>query len=51
VAISAWSLVHGLVALLISGRIPVRAGQHDPQQIAVAVTSLFIQALMPPPTR
>jgi AcrR family transcriptional regulator len=51
VAISAWSLVHGLAALLINGRIAVRAGQNDPQQIAVAVTSLFTQALMPPPPR
>jgi AcrR family transcriptional regulator len=51
VAISAWSLVHGLAALLISGRIPDRAGQHDPQPIAVAVTNLFTQALMPPPPR
>lgn len=51
VAISAWSLVHGLAALLISGRIPGRAGQHDTQQIAAAVTNLFTQALMPPPPR
>jgi AcrR family transcriptional regulator len=51
VAITAWSLVHGLAALLISGRIPDRAGRHDPQQIAVAVTNLFTQSLMPPPPR
>lgn len=49
VAISAWSLVHGLAALLISGRISDRAGQADPQQIAVAVTTLFTQTLMPSP--
>jgi AcrR family transcriptional regulator len=49
VAISAWSLVHGLATLLITGRIPDQAGPRDPQQIAVAVTTLFTRALMPPP--
>ncbi len=49
VAISAWSLVHGLASLLISGRIPDRAGLGNPQHIAVAVTTLFTQAVLPPP--
>lgn len=49
VAASAWSLVHGLAALWISGRLSERTGEHDPQRIAKAVTELFVQAVMPPP--
>jgi AcrR family transcriptional regulator len=49
VAASAWSLVHGLAALWISGRLPERTGEVDPQRIAKAVTDLFVQAVLPPP--
>jgi AcrR family transcriptional regulator len=48
VAIAAWALVHGLSDLVISGRIPDRTGRDDPQQLALAVTTLFTQAVMPP---
>jgi AcrR family transcriptional regulator len=49
VAVSAWSLVHGLSALWISGRLPERVAEHDPQRLAAAVSDLFTQAVLPPP--
>lgn len=48
VAVSAWSLVHGLSALWISGRLPERIEQ-DPQRLAAAVSDLFTEAILPPP--
>ena len=48
VVASAWSLVHGLSALWISGRLPERTNEQDPQRIAKAVTELFVQAVLPP---
>jgi AcrR family transcriptional regulator len=47
VAVSAWSLVHGLAALWISGRI----AEHDPRRLATAVSDLFTEAVLPPPVR
>ena len=48
VAVSAWSLVHGLSALWISGRLAGRVAERDPQRLATAVSDLFVQAVLPP---
>ena len=47
VAVSAWSLVHGLSALWISGRLAGRITEVDPQRLAAAVSDLFDQAVLP----
>jgi AcrR family transcriptional regulator len=49
VAVSAWSLVHGLSALWISGRLAERITEQDPQHLAAAVSDLFVTAVLPPP--
>ena len=49
VAVSAWSLVHGLSALWISGRLPERIAEQDPRRLAAAVSELFVEAVLPPP--
>jgi AcrR family transcriptional regulator len=49
VAVSAWSLVHGLSALWISGRLSERIAEQDPQRLASAVSDLFVNAVLPPP--
>jgi AcrR family transcriptional regulator len=49
VAVSAWSLVHGLSALWISGRLSERIAEQDPQRLAAAVSDLFAEAVLPPP--
>jgi AcrR family transcriptional regulator len=51
VAVSAWSLVHGLSALWISGRLPERIAEQDPERLAAAVSDLFTEAVLPPPGR
>ncbi len=51
VAVSAWSLVHGLAALWISGRLTERIAEHDPQRLAAAVSNLFTEAVLAPPGR
>lgn len=48
VAVSAWSLVHGLSALWISGRLSERITEQDPQRLAAAVSDLFTTAVLPP---
>jgi Tetracyclin repressor-like, C-terminal domain len=48
VAVSAWSLVHGLAALWISGRLPERIAERDPRRLAAAVSNLFVEAVLPP---
>jgi AcrR family transcriptional regulator len=48
VAVSAWSLVHGLSALWISGRLSERITEQDPQRLAAAVSDLFVEAVLPP---
>jgi AcrR family transcriptional regulator len=48
VAVSAWSLAHGLAALWLSGRLAERTGEHDPQRLAAAATALFVNAVLPP---
>jgi AcrR family transcriptional regulator len=49
VAVSAWSIVHGLAALWISGRLSERIDEQDPRRLAAAVTSLFAEVVLPPP--
>ena len=49
VAVSAWSLVHGLSALWISGRLPERITEQDPRRLAATVSELFVEAVLPPP--
>jgi AcrR family transcriptional regulator len=48
VAVSAWSLVHGLSALWISGRLSERIAEQDPQCLAAEVSGLFVDAVLPP---
>jgi len=47
VAVSAWSLVHGLSALWIGGRLSERMAEQDPQRLAAAVSGLFVGAVLP----
>ena len=46
VAISAWSMVHGLAALLISGRLADRISEQDPNRLAAAVSKLFVESVL-----
>jgi AcrR family transcriptional regulator len=45
-AASAWSLVHGLAALWLSGRMQDRTGASDADTFAAAVTALFVDKVM-----
>lgn len=45
-AASAWSLVHGLSALWLSGQMQDRTGASDPDAFAAAVTTLFVDKVM-----
>ena len=47
VAVSAWSMVHGLSALWISGRLAERITEQDPRRLAAAVSDLFVKAVLP----
>jgi AcrR family transcriptional regulator len=49
VTVSAWSLVHGLAALLISGRLSDRIREQDPSRLAAAVAKLFVEGVLEPP--
>jgi hypothetical protein len=51
VAVSAWSMVHGLSALWLSGRLAERITEQDPQRLAGAVSDLFVDAVLPPAER
>ena len=51
VAVSAWSMVHGLSALWLSGRLAERITERDPQRLAAAVSDLFVDAVLPPAER
>ena len=51
VAVSAWSMVHGLSALWISGRLAERITEQDPQRLAASVSDLFVNAVLPLPER
>jgi len=47
VTVSAWSLVHGMSALWISGRLSERVAEQDPERLAAAVSALFVEAVLP----
>jgi AcrR family transcriptional regulator len=46
VTVTAWSMVHGLASLWISGRLADRVGATDPDQLSVAVSELFVDAVL-----
>jgi len=46
VAVAAWSIVHGLASLWISGRLVDRIGASDSDQLAAAVSELFVEAVL-----
>ena len=46
VATAAWSLVHGLASLWLSGRIQARTGATDATAIAKSVTELFVDKML-----
>jgi AcrR family transcriptional regulator len=46
VATAAWSLVHGLASLWLSGRIQDRTGATDARGLAKAVTELFVDKML-----
>ena len=46
VAASAWSLVHGLASLWLSGRVQARTGVSDAAALADAVTRLFVNRVL-----
>jgi len=46
VAVSAWSLVHGLAALWLSGRLSERITEQDPHRLAAAVSEVFVEAVL-----
>jgi AcrR family transcriptional regulator len=49
VAVSAWSVVHGLAGLWLSGRLSERIAEQDPHRLAAAVCDLFVAAVLPAP--
>ena len=51
VAASAWSLVHGLASLWLSGRVQARTGATDAAVLAEQVTRLFVERVMRAPSR
>jgi len=46
VAVAAWSLVHGLASLWISGRLADRVGAGDSSELATSVSELFVEAVL-----
>jgi AcrR family transcriptional regulator len=46
VAVSAWSMVHGLAALWISGRLGERISEKDPKRLADRVSRLFVDSVL-----
>ncbi len=46
VAAAAWSLVHGLASLWLSGRIQERTGASDPTRMTDGVTRLFVDSVL-----
>lgn len=46
VAVAAWSLVHGLSALWISGRLTERILESDPSRMAARMSRLFVSSVM-----
>jgi hypothetical protein len=46
---AAWSLVHGLPGLWISGRLSDRISEKDPHALAAQVSGLFVDAVLRAP--
>jgi len=46
VAVSAWSMVHGLAALWISGRLGERIREKDPHRLADRVSRLYVDSVL-----
>lgn len=46
VAVAAWSLVHGLAALLLGGRLSDRIREQDPNRLAAAVSQLLVDGVL-----
>jgi len=46
VAVDAWSMVHGLAALWISGRLGERIQETDPDRLAARVSRLFVDDIL-----
>src|SRR5690242_17780793 len=46
VAVAAWSMVHGLAALWISGRLEERVGEKDPHRLADRVSRLYVDSVL-----
>lgn len=46
VAVSAWSMVHGLAALWISGRLAERISEKDPNRLADRVSRLYVDSVL-----
>ncbi len=46
VTVSAWSLVHGLASLWISGWLTDRTGMTDAESVAAGVSDLFVEAVL-----
>ncbi|HEV2360475.1 MAG TPA: TetR/AcrR family transcriptional regulator [Acidimicrobiales bacterium] len=46
VGVAAWSLVHGLASLLLSGRLAERIPATDPTELAAAVSALFVSSVL-----
>jgi AcrR family transcriptional regulator len=46
VAVSAWSMVHGLAALWISGRLAERIREKDPLRLAERASRLFVDSVL-----
>lgn len=46
VAVAAWSMVHGLAALWISGRLGERIRETDPHRLADRVSRLYVDAVL-----
>ena len=46
VAVAAWSLIHGLSALWISGRLGERIRERDPDRLVRNVSRLFVDAIL-----
>jgi AcrR family transcriptional regulator len=48
VAVSAWSLVHGLSGLWLSGRLSERIREPDVERLAARVSHLFVETVLTP---
>jgi len=46
VAVSSWSLVHGLAVLWMSGRLSERIVETDPERLAARASKLFVDAVL-----